>query len=236
LFLPQDSSFFFMRVFVRATNPLLKLFAPITPSLLLDPLIPLYVAWFFFMASTADFRNGMVLDIDDVLWSIAYFQHVKPGKGPAFVRTKLKNVLTGQVVERTFRAGEKVTDVRLERRPVSYSYSDGTLYNFMDQNTFEMIPISGDMIGDDQLKFLKENMECEGLVHDGKVISVDLPQFVELAVTETDPGVRGDTAQGGTKPATLETGAVVQVPLFVEIGDVLKLDRREEKYLSRVTE
>jgi len=188
------------------------------------------------MASTADFRNGMVLNIDDVLWTITYFQHVKPGKGPAFVRTKLKNVLTGQVVEKTFRGGEKVTDVRLERRPVTYSYTDGAFYNFMDQNTFEMIPISGEMIGEDQLKFLKENMECEGLVHDGKVISVDLPQFVELAVTETDPGVRGDTAQGGTKPATLETGAVVQVPLFVEIGDVLKLDRREEKYLSRVSE
>ncbi len=189
-----------------------------------------------FMASTADFRNGMVLDIDGVLWAITYFQHVKPGKGGAFVRTKLKNVLTGQVVDRTFRAGEKVTDVRLERRPVSYSYSDGALYQFMDVTTFEMIPISGDMIGDDQLKFLKENMECEGLVHDGKVISVELPQFVELAVTETDPGVKGDTAQGGTKPATLETGAVVQVPLFVEVGDVLKLDRVQEKYLSRVTE
>ncbi len=178
----------------------------------------------------------MVLDIDGVLWSITYFQHVKPGKGGAFVRTKLKNVLTGQVVDRTFRAGEKVTDVRLERRPVTYSYSDGTLFQFMDASTFEMIPISGDMIGDGQLKFLKENMECEGLVHDGKVISVELPQFVELAVTETDPGVKGDTAQGGTKPATLETGAVVQVPLFVEIGDVLKLDRVQEKYLSRVTE
>ncbi len=189
-----------------------------------------------FMASTADFRNGMVLNIDGVLWAITYFQHVKPGKGGAFVRTKLKNVLTGQVVDRTFRAGEKVTDVRLERRPVSYSYSDGALYQFMDVTTFEMIPISGDMIGDDQLKFLKENMECEGLVHDGKVISVELPQFVELAVTETDPGVKGDTAQGGTKPATLETGAVVQVPLFVEVGDVLKLDRVQEKYLSRVTE
>ena len=188
------------------------------------------------MASTADFRNGMVMDIDGVLWAITYFQHVKPGKGGAFVRTKLKNVLTGQVVEKTFRAGEKVKDVRLERRPVTYSYTDGAFYHFMDANTYEMIPISGDMVGEDQLKYLKENMECEGLVHDGKVLSVELPQFVELAVTDTDPGVRGDTAQGGTKPATLETGAVVQVPLFVEIGDVLKLDRKEDKYLSRVTE
>lgn len=187
------------------------------------------------MASTADFRNGMVLDIDGGLWTITYFQHVKPGKGGAFVRTKLKNVLTGAVVDKTFRSGEKVTDVRLERRPVNYSYTDGQLYFFMDANTFEMIPLSKDVIGDAQLQYLKENMECEGLVHDEKVISVDLPQFVELQVSETDPGVRGDTAQGGTKPATLETGAVVQVPLFVEIGDVIKVDRTEDKYLTRVT-
>jgi elongation factor P len=188
------------------------------------------------MASTADFRNGMVLKIDGHLQSIAYFQHVKPGKGPAFVRTKLKNVLTGRVVEKTFRAGEKVEDVRLERRPVSYSYSDGQLYHFMDQNTFEMIPISGELIGDDQLKYLKENMECEGLVHDGTVISVELPDFVELKISQTDPGLRGDTAQGGSKPATLETGAVVQVPLFVEEGEVIRVDRREDKYLTRVAE
>ena len=187
------------------------------------------------MASTADFRNGMVLEIDGELWAITYFQHVKPGKGGAFVRTKLKNVLTGAVVDKTYRSGEKVNDVRLERRPVNYSYTDGQLYYFMDANTFEMIPISKDVIGENQLQYLKENMECEGLVHDEKVISVDLPQFVELAVSETDPGVRGDTAQGGTKPATLETGAVVQVPLFVEIGDVVKVDRTEDKYLTRVT-
>lgn len=186
------------------------------------------------MASTADFRNGMVIEIDGDLWAITYFQHVKPGKGGAFVRTKLKNVLTGAVVDRTYRAGEKVNDVRLERRPVNYSYSDGDIYYFMDANTFDMIPIAGDLLGDDQLKFLKENMECEGLVHDEKVISVELPQFVELEVTRTDPGFKGDTAQGATKPATLETGAVVNVPLFIEEGDVLKIDRREEKYLSRV--
>ncbi len=186
------------------------------------------------MASTADFRNGMVLDMEGALWAIVYFQHVKPGKGGAFVRTKLKNVLSGAVVEKTFRSGEKVTDVRLERRPVNYSYTDGQLYYFMDANTFEMIPIAGDLIGDEQLKYLKENMECEGLVHNDVVISVELPNFVELAVIETDPGVRGDTAQGGTKPAKLETGAVVQVPLFIEEGDVLKVDRREDKYLTRV--
>lgn len=186
------------------------------------------------MASTADFRNGMVIEIDGDLWAITYFQHVKPGKGGAFVRTKLKNVLSGSVVDKTYRAGEKVNDVRLERRPVNYSYTDGDLYYFMDANTFDMIPIAGDLLGDDQLKFLKENMECEGLVHDEKVISVELPQFVELEVTQTDPGFKGDTAQGATKPATLETGAVINVPLFVEEGDVLKIDRREEKYLSRV--
>jgi len=186
------------------------------------------------MASTADFRNGMVLEIDGVLWAIVYFQHVKPGKGGAFVRTKLKNVLTGAVVERTYRAGEKVSDVRLERRPVNYSYTDGDLYYFMDANTYDIIPISGDLLGENQLKYLKENMACEGLVHDDKVISVELPQFVELQVTQTDPGLRGDTAQGASKPATLETGAVVQVPLFIEEGDVLKIDRTEDKYLSRV--
>ena len=177
----------------------------------------------------------MVLDIDGSLWTITYFQHVKPGKGGAFVRTKLKNVLTGQVVEKTYRSGEKVTDVRLERRPVTYSYSDGDLYHFMDNNTYEMTPISHDIIGEDQLRYLKENMECEGLVHDSNVIAVELPFFVELMVSETEPGVRGDTAQGGTKPAKLETGAVIQVPLFVEEGDVLKVDRREDKYLTRVS-
>jgi elongation factor P len=186
------------------------------------------------MASTADFRNGMVLEIEGDLWAISYFQHVKPGKGGAFVRTKLKNVLTGAVVEKTYRAGEKVTDVRLERRPVNYSYTDGVHYFFMDANTFDMIPIAGDLLGGEQLKYLKENMECEGLVHRDKVISVELPQFVELEVTETDPGFKGDTAQGATKPAKLETGATIQVPLFVEQGDVLRIDRTEDKYLSRV--
>jgi elongation factor P len=186
------------------------------------------------MASTADFRNGLVLDMEGVLWTITYFQHVKPGKGGAFVRTKLKNVLTGQVVEKTFRSGEKVTDVRLERRPVNYSYSDGQFYHFMDAQTFEMIPIDADLLGD-QLKYLKENMECEGLVHADKVISVELPQFVELRVAKTDPGVRGDTAQGGTKPAELETGAVILVPLFVEEGEMVRVDRREDKYLERVS-
>jgi len=186
------------------------------------------------MASTADFHKGMVMQTEAGLWTIVYFQHVKPGKGGAFVRTKLKNVLTGAVVERTFRSGEKVTDVRLNRRPVTYSYSDGDLFYFMDAQTYDLIPLAHDVIGDDQLKYLKENMACEGLVHDDKVISVELPYFVELCIAETEPGVKGDTAAGATKPATLETGAVVQVPLFLEEGQVVRVDRREDKYITRV--
>jgi elongation factor P len=185
------------------------------------------------VASTADFRTGMTLNIDGTLFTLTYFQHVKPGKGGAFVRTKLKNVLTGAVVERTFRAGERVDEVRLEHRPATYSYTDGHLYYFMDQETFDQIPLSEDVIGADQLKYLKEGMECTGLVHGEKVISVELPYFVTLGIVETDPGVRGDTATGGTKPAKLETGAVVQVPLFLNEGDVIRVDRREDKYIER---
>ena len=186
------------------------------------------------MATTADFRNGLVLEIDGQLYQMTYFQHVKPGKGGAFVRTKLKNVRTGLVIERTFNAGERVTDVRLERRPIQFSYADGHFYHFMDQQTFDDILITDEVIGEDQLRYLKEGMECEGLVHKDTVIMVDLPVFVELAVTRTDPGFRGDTATGGTKPATLETGATVQVPLFIEEGQVIRVDRREDKYLTRV--
>lgn len=185
------------------------------------------------MATTADFRNGMVLNMDGTLFSILFFQHHKPGKGNTVVRTKLRNVLTGAVLEKTFRAGEKIDEVRLEHRKIQYSYQDGDLYYFMDQQTFDMIPLSAAVIGEDQLRYLKENMECEGLVHNDTVIAVELPYFVELAITETDPGVRGDTAQGGTKPAKLETGAVVQVPLFLNEGDVIRVDRREDKYLER---
>jgi elongation factor P len=185
------------------------------------------------VATTADFRTGMTIQLDGTLYTISYFQHVKPGKGGAFVRTKLKNVLTGAVIEKTFRAGERVDEVRLERRSVQYSYSDGQLYYFMDQETYESIPLAAGVIGADQLKYLKENMECEGLVHNDRTISVELPYFVTLAIVETDPGVRGDTAQGGTKPARLETGAVVQVPLFLEEGDLIRVDRREDKYIER---
>jgi elongation factor P len=186
------------------------------------------------VATTADFRNGLVLEIDGHLYQMVYFQHVKPGKGGAFVRTKLKNIRTGAVLDRTFNAGERVIDARLQRRPIQYSYVDGHFYHFMDQQTFDDIMLTEDLIGADQLKYLKEGMECEGLVHNDRVILVELPNFVELAVTRTDPGVRGDTATGATKPATLETGATVQVPLFIEEGQVIRVDRRDDKYLTRV--
>lgn len=177
----------------------------------------------------------MVIELDDDLYSITYFQHVKPGKGQAFVRTKLKNVLTGAVVEKTFRAGEKVDEVRLVRRPVRYSYTDGHLYYFMDEETYEQIPLPPETIGEEQLAYLKENMVCEALFRGDRPITVELPFFVELEVADTEPGIKGDTAQGGTKPAKLETGAIVQVPLFVDRGDRIKVDRRENKYLERVT-
>lgn len=185
------------------------------------------------MATTADFRNGMTINLDGTLFTILFFQHHKPGKGNTVVRTKLRNVLTGAVLEKTFRAGERIDEVRLEHRPMSYSYSDGHLYHFMDQQTYDDIPLSAEVIGEEQLKYLKEGMECDGLVHGEKVISVELPFFVILTIVETDPGVRGDTATGGTKPAKLETGAVVQVPLFVNEGDVIRVDRREDKYIER---
>lgn len=187
------------------------------------------------MADTSSFRNGMVIELDGTLFQITYFQHVKPGKGGAFVRTKLKDVMAGGVIDKTFRAGEKVEEVRLERRPIQYSYADGGLYYFMDMETYEIVPLSADQIGEDQLRYLQENMECQGLTRDGKVLAVELPQFVDLEVAETEPGVRGDTAQGGTKPAKLVTGAVIQVPLFVERGEVIRVDRTGDKYITRVT-
>lgn len=177
----------------------------------------------------------MVIEQEGRLVTITYFQHVKPGKGGAFVRTKLKDVHTGAVLDKTFRAGEKVNEVRLVRRPVQYSYTDGSLYYFMDMETYDLVPLAADTIGEDQLEYLLENMVCEGLTRDGQIISVELPQFVELLVVDTEPGVKGDTAQGGTKPARLSTGAVIQVPLFIQEGDVLKVDRTADKYLERVS-
>jgi elongation factor P len=185
------------------------------------------------VATTADFRNGMTISMDGTLYNILFFQHHKPGKGNTVVRTRLKNVLTGAVLEKTFRAGERIDEVRLEHRPITYSYSDGHHYHFMDTQTYDDIPLAGEVIGDDQLKYLKEGMECDGLVHGENVIAVELPYFVILAIAETDPGVRGDTATGGTKPAKLETGAMVQVPLFLNEGDLIRVDRREDKYIER---
>ena len=185
------------------------------------------------MANTADFRNGMGLELDGEFMSIVEFQHVKPGKGGAFVRTRLKKMRTGAVIDRTFRAGERVTEIRIERRPMQYLYNDGSLYYFMDNNTFEQFPVSDEVIGD-QVKYLKENLEVTGLFHNEKILELELPFFIELKVVQTDPGLRGDTATGGNKPAKLESGAIVNVPLFINVGDTIKLDRRTNGYLERV--
>lgn len=186
------------------------------------------------MANTADIRNGLVLALEGRLLQVTYFQHVKPGKGSAFVRTKLRDVRTGAQLERTFASGERIDAVELSHRPMTYSYRDGEFYHFMDLQSFDDVMLTATLIGAEQLKYLKEGMECTGLVHDEQVILLELPNFVELAIVETDPGIRGDTATGGTKPARLETGAVVQVPLFVEPGTVIRVDRRDDKYLTRV--
>lgn len=184
------------------------------------------------MISTADFRNGLVVKLDGNLMSIVEFQHVKPGKGGAFVRTKFKNVLTGRVIEKTFRSGEKMEDVRLEESAWQYLYHDGDLYHFMDPETYEQIPVGESTVGDNA-KWFKENMMINLVFHDGKVIMVNVPISVVLKITKCDPGVQGDRATGGTKPATLETGAVVQVPLFIGEGEVIKVDTRTAQYIER---
>ena len=186
------------------------------------------------MASTSDFRNGLILKHKNEIWSIVDFQHVKPGKGGAFVRAKLKRVRTGQVVEETFRAGERFEDVRAERRPYQYLYSSGDQHVFMSLETYEQLPFGEALIGD-AMQFLRENDQVDVLLVDDVPMSIDLPNFVELRVTETDPGVRGDTASGAVKPARLETGFVVQVPLFIQVGDVLRVDTRTRRYLERVS-
>jgi len=185
------------------------------------------------MASTSDFRNGLVINLDGDLYTIVYFQHVKPGKGGAFVRTKLKNVKTGRVIDRTFRSGEKVEDVRLERKQAQFLYNDGSQFVFMDTNSYEQILVNTETVGD-TANFLIETMEVELLMHGTEAIGVDLPIFVELKIVKTDPGVRGDTASGGSKPATLESGAVIQVPLFIEEGETVKVDTRTGDYVERV--
>ena len=185
------------------------------------------------MISAGDFRNGMTLEIDGNVCQIIEFQHVKPGKGAAFVRTKIKNVISGGVVEKTFRPTEKFPAARIDRVDMQYLYADGDLYNFMNTDTFDQIALNSDTVGD-ALKFVKENEICKICSYNGNVFSVEPPLFVELEVTDTEPGFKGDTATGATKPATLETGATINVPLFVNIGDKLKIDTRTGEYLSRV--
>ena len=185
------------------------------------------------MADTPDFRNGFTMLIDSEIFSIAEFQHVKPGKGSAFVRTKLKNMKTGAVLDRTFRSGDKVDEVRLEKREMQYLYSEGDTYYFMDLDTYEQTPVEQSVIGD-EAGLLKESENAYLLVAREEVIGVDLPNFVALTVTHAEPGVKGDTATGAVKPATLETGYVVQVPLFINQGDILKIDTRTGHYVERV--
>ena len=185
------------------------------------------------MISAGDFKNGITLEMEGNVYQVIEFQHVKPGKGAAFVRTKLKNIISGGVIERSFRPTEKFPTARIDRVDMQYLYSDGDLYYFMNVETYDQIALAADVIGD-SLKFVKENEMVKVCSFNGKVYSVEPPLFVELEVTETEPGLKGDTATGATKPATVETGAVVMVPLFVEIGDKLKIDTRTGEYLSRV--
>ena len=185
------------------------------------------------MVSAGDFRNGVTLEMDGNIYQIIEFQHVKPGKGAAFVRTKLKNIKSGGVVEKTFRPTEKFENAHIDRADMQYLYNDGDLYYFMDVNTYDQIPLSSDMVGD-SLKFVKENEMVKICSHKGQVFSIEPPLFVELEITETEPGFKGDTATGATKPAVVETGATVYVPLFVDQGDKIKIDTRTGEYLSRV--
>ena len=185
------------------------------------------------MISAGDFRNGITLEIEGNVFQIMEFQHVKPGKGAAFVRTKIKNVMSGGVVERTFRPTEKFPAARIDRVDMQYLYSDGDLFHFMDVNTYEQVALNPDSIGD-ALKFVKENEMCKVCSYNGNVFSVEPPLFVELEITDTEPGFKGDTAQGATKPAVVEKGATVYVPLFVDQGDKIKIDTRTGEYLSRV--
>lgn len=185
------------------------------------------------MISTADFRNGVVVDMDGDLMEIVEFQHVKPGKGGAFVRTRFKNVLTGRVLERTFRSGEKFEEARIEERVWQYLYHDGDLFHFMDNETFEQLAVNPGVVGDAD-KWMKENTNATLLFHKEKVISVSVPSHVVLTVAKSDPGVQGDRSSGATKPATLETGTTVQVPLFINEGDKVKVDTRTGQYVERV--
>lgn len=184
------------------------------------------------MISTNDLRTGVTIEVDGEVWMVLEFLHVKPGKGSAFVRTKLRNVRTGSVMERTFRAGEKLPRAHLDRREMQYLYGTGEEYVFMDMDSYEQVPIRKEQVGEGA-RFLKEDMTVTVLFYQGDLIGIELPNSVELKVVQTEPGIRGDTAAGGTKPAKLETGVVVQVPLFVEEGDVIRVDTRTGEYIER---
>ena len=184
------------------------------------------------MVTAGDFRNGVTFEMDGKVYSIIEFQHVKPGKGAAFVRTKLRNIISGGIVETSFRPTEKFPLARIERKDMQYLYGDDDFYNFMDVETYDQISLTKDAVGD-ALKFVKENEMCKVCSHNGNVFAVEPPLFVELEITETEPGFKGDTATGATKPATVETGAVVYVPLFIEQGEKIKIDTRTGEYLSR---
>lgn len=185
------------------------------------------------MVSAGDFRNGITLEIDNAVYQVIEFQHVKPGKGAAFVRTKLKDIKNGGVVEKTFRPTEKYPQAHIERTDMQYLYNDGDFYNFMNVETFDQVAMTQDQVGD-ALKFVKENEMVKMLSHQGQVFSIEPPLFVELEITDTEPGFKGDTAQGATKPAVVETGATVYVPLFVNQGDKIQIDTRTGEYMKRV--
>lgn len=185
------------------------------------------------MISVNDFRTGLTIEQDGGVWQVVDFQHVKPGKGAAFVRSKLKNVKTGSVVEKTFNAGEKVPRARVDKNEMQYLYAADDDYYFMDTQTFDQISLTKEQMGD-ALKYLKENMNIQVMSYNGEILGMDLPNFVELAIAETEPGIKGDTASGANKTATLETGAVIKVPLFVNTGDVVRIDTRTGLYMERV--
>ena len=185
------------------------------------------------MITAGDFRNGMTIEYDGNICQVVEFQHVKPGKGAAFVRTKLRNIISGGLVETSFRPTEKFPQARIDRKDMQYLYGDDDFYNFMDVETYEQIALTKESVGD-ALKFVKENEMCKICSYNGNVFAVEPPLFVELAITDTEPGFKGDTATGATKPAIVETGAKVMVPLFVEIGNIIKIDTRTGEYLSRV--
>lgn len=185
------------------------------------------------MATTNDLKNGMVLNLEGQLWSVVEFQHVKPGKGPAFVRTKLKNVESGKNVDKTFNAGTKVETANVDRRTMQYLYNDGSSYVFMDVQSYDQIEVSPEVVGDAK-NFMLENQEAIVATNEGRVLFIELPASVELLIAETEPGLQGDRSTGGTKPATLETGHTIQVPLFITTGEKVKVDTRDSSYLGRV--